>query len=56
MSRGSGQSKDPEVVLPSFFGAHRQAGVTQVMIHARKAWLRAKPQRKRDVPPLVTIW
>ncbi|MEM6385335.1 MAG: tRNA dihydrouridine(20/20a) synthase DusA [Pseudomonadota bacterium] len=45
--------QDPEVVLPEFLGKMRDAGVTHVAIHARKAWLQGlSPKENRDVPPL----
>ncbi|WP_111735068.1 tRNA dihydrouridine(20/20a) synthase DusA [Roseovarius amoyensis] len=45
--------QDPETVLPDFLDRFRQAGVTRVIIHARKAWLQGlSPKENRDVPPL----
>ena len=43
----------PETVLPDFLARLQQAGVTRVIIHARKAWLQGlSPKENRDVPPL----
>jgi tRNA-dihydrouridine synthase A len=43
----------PEVVLPDFLARIRDAGVTRVAIHARKAWLQGlSPKENRDIPPL----
>ena len=45
--------QDPDVVLPEFISRIRDAGVTRVAIHARKAWLQGlSPKENRDVPPL----
>jgi len=45
--------QDPATVLPDFLARIRQAGVTRVIIHARKAWLQGlSPKENRDVPPL----
>ena len=45
--------QDPEAVLPDFLTRVRDAGVTRVIIHARKAWLRGlSPKENREVPPL----
>ncbi|EPX79292.1 tRNA dihydrouridine synthase A [Litoreibacter arenae DSM 19593] len=45
--------QDPETVLPDFLSRVRDAGVTRVAIHARKAWLQGlSPKENRDVPPL----
>lgn len=45
--------QDPEEVLPAFLGLIREAGVTRVAIHARKAWLEGlSPRENREVPPL----
>ncbi len=45
--------QDPRKVLPDFLHHVRQAGVTRVIIHARKAWLQGlSPKENRDVPPL----
>ncbi len=43
----------PEEVLPDFIRKVRDAGVTRVAIHARKAWLDGlSPKENRDIPPL----
>ena len=43
----------PEKVLPEFLTHIRDAGVTRVAIHARKAWLQGlSPKENRDIPPL----
>ena len=43
----------PEEVLPDFLSKVRDAGVTRVAIHARKAWLDGlSPKENRDIPPL----
>jgi tRNA-dihydrouridine synthase A len=43
----------PEEVLPDFLTRIRDAGVTRVAIHARKAWLQGlSPKENRDIPPL----
>ena len=45
--------QDPETVLPHFIETVSRAGVTHVIIHARKAWLQGlSPKENRDVPPL----
>ncbi|WP_128254060.1 tRNA dihydrouridine(20/20a) synthase DusA [Falsirhodobacter deserti] len=45
--------QDPEVILPDFLSRVQDAGVTQVTIHARKAWLQGlSPKENRDIPPL----
>ncbi|TDT77458.1 tRNA-U16,U17-dihydrouridine synthase [Litoreibacter halocynthiae] len=45
--------QDPEAVLPDFLSRIRDAGVSRVTIHARKAWLQGlSPKENRDVPPL----
>lgn len=45
--------QDPDVVLPDFLAHVRDAGVRQVTIHARKAWLKGlSPKENREVPPL----
>ncbi len=45
--------QDPETVLPDFLRHIRDAGVTRVAIHARKAWLQGlSPKENRDIPPL----
>jgi len=43
----------PEDVLPDFLAQVKDAGVTRVAIHARKAWLDGlSPKENRDIPPL----
>ena len=43
----------PDQVLPDFLSHVRDAGVTQVAIHARMAWLDGlSPKENRDIPPL----
>lgn len=45
--------QEPATVLPAFLERIRDAGVTRVIIHARKAWLDGlSPRENRDVPPL----
>ena len=45
--------QDPEQVLPDFIARMRDAGVTRLQIHARKAWLKGlSPKENREVPPL----
>ncbi len=45
--------QDPEVVLPDFIEKVSRAGVSHIIIHARKAWLQGlSPKENRDVPPL----
>lgn len=45
--------QNPKVVLPDFLSRVRDAGVSRVAIHARKAWLQGlSPKENRDVPPL----
>ena len=45
--------QDPKTVLPDFIARIRDAGVTRIAIHARKAWLQGlSPKQNRDVPPL----
>jgi tRNA-dihydrouridine synthase A len=45
--------QDPNAVLPDFLTQIRDAGVTRVAIHARKAWLQGlSPRENRDIPPL----
>lgn len=45
--------QDPEVALPALLDAARDAGVTRVIVHARKAWLKGlSPKENRDIPPL----
>ncbi len=45
--------QDPAHVLPDFLRQVRDAGVTRVIVHARKAWLQGlSPKENREVPPL----
>ena len=45
--------QDPETVLPDFLEIASAAGVTQFIIHARKAWLKGlSPRENREIPPL----
>ncbi|MCQ8185152.1 tRNA dihydrouridine(20/20a) synthase DusA [Parvularcula maris] len=45
--------QDPEVILPRFLEEVQRAGVTTVIVHARKAWLQGlSPKENRTVPPL----
>ena len=45
--------QDPAEALPAFLGAAAGAGVTLVIVHARKAWLQGlSPKENRTVPPL----
>ncbi len=45
--------QDPRKVLPDFIARVRDVGVSEVAIHARKAWLQGlSPKENRDVPPL----
>ncbi|NNE80707.1 MAG: tRNA dihydrouridine(20/20a) synthase DusA [Silicimonas sp.] len=45
--------QDPAVVLPDFLDHVRGAGINEVAIHARKAWLDGlSPKENREVPPL----
>jgi tRNA-dihydrouridine synthase A len=45
--------QDPEVILPRFLEEVQKAGVTTVIVHARKAWLQGlSPKENRTVPPL----
>ncbi|MFO6463357.1 tRNA dihydrouridine(20/20a) synthase DusA [Jannaschia sp. KMU-145] len=45
--------QDPATVLPDFLSRIRDAGVSRVAIHARKAWLQGlSPKENREVPPL----
>jgi len=45
--------QDPSVALPALLDAARDAGVTRVIVHARKAWLQGlSPKENREVPPL----
>ncbi|MBD3764138.1 MAG: tRNA dihydrouridine(20/20a) synthase DusA [Rhodobacterales bacterium] len=43
----------PEDILPRFLDTIARAGVRQVIIHARKAWLQGlSPRENREIPPL----
>ncbi len=45
--------QDPAQALPAFLEAMIGAGVRQVTIHARKAWLQGlNPKENREIPPL----
>lgn len=45
--------QEPHDVLPAFIETVRTAGVTEFIIHARKAWLQGlSPKENRDIPPL----
>ncbi len=45
--------QDPELALPRFIQAVADAGVRQVIVHARKAWLQGlSPKENREIPPL----
>ena len=45
--------QDPETALPRFIEAVAGAGVTHVIVHARKAWLQGlSPKENREIPPL----
>ncbi|MEM6896356.1 MAG: tRNA dihydrouridine(20/20a) synthase DusA [Pseudomonadota bacterium] len=45
--------QEPREVLPEFLRQVEAAGVRQVTIHARKAWLKGlSPKENREVPPL----
>ena len=45
--------QDPHKVLPDFLARVRDVGVSEVAIHARKAWLQGlSPKENRDIPPL----
>ncbi|PTX55570.1 tRNA-U16,U17-dihydrouridine synthase [Litoreibacter ponti] len=45
--------QDPATVLPDFLTRIRDAGVSRIAIHARKAWLQGlSPKENRDIPPL----
>ncbi len=45
--------QDPARVLPDFIDHIARAGVRQVIIHARKAWLKGlSPKENREIPPL----
>lgn len=43
----------PEEVLPDFLARLEAAGIRQVTVHARKAWLQGlSPKENREIPPL----
>ena len=45
--------QDPEDALPRFIETVAGAGVTTIIIHARKAWLAGlSPKENREIPPL----
>ena len=45
--------QEPREVLPDFLTRMREAGVQEVAVHARMAWLQGlSPKENRDVPPL----
>jgi tRNA-dihydrouridine synthase A len=45
--------QDPQDVLPRFIEKVAAAGITTVIVHARKAWLEGlSPKENREVPPL----
>lgn len=45
--------QDPKTILPGFLSQMRDAGVSNVTVHARKAWLQGlSPKQNRDIPPL----
>ncbi|MFU8836218.1 MAG: tRNA dihydrouridine(20/20a) synthase DusA [Roseovarius sp.] len=45
--------QDPEEILPEFLSRIVAAGVTRVIVHARKAWLQGlSPKDNREIPPL----
>ncbi len=45
--------QDPEEALEALTCALEQAGVTALVVHARKAWLAGlSPRQNRDIPPL----
>jgi tRNA-dihydrouridine synthase A len=45
--------QDPEETLPDFLNHIARAGVSHVIIHARKAWLQGlSPKENREIPPL----
>jgi len=45
--------QNPREVLPDFLKRMQDAGVREVSIHARKAWLQGlSPKENRDIPPL----
>ena len=45
--------QDPEQILPEFLNHISNSGVSRVIIHARKAFLKGlSPKENRDIPPL----
>src|SRR5699024_9459197 len=41
----------PEDILPAFIASVAGAGITRIIIHARKAWLQGlSPRENRDIP------
>lgn len=45
--------QNPAEVLPEFIRIMRDAGVSRMTIHARKAWLKGlSPKENREIPPL----
>lgn len=45
--------QNPQEVLPAFLETLNNAGISHVIIHARKAWLQGlSPKENRDIPPL----
>ena len=45
--------QEPHEVLPQFIERVAAAGITTVIIHARKAWLKGlSPKENREIPPL----
>ncbi|WBU64240.1 tRNA dihydrouridine(20/20a) synthase DusA [Paracoccus aerodenitrificans] len=45
--------QEPEIVLPDFLSRMSDAGVSRIIIHARKAWLQGlSPKDNREIPPL----
>jgi tRNA-dihydrouridine synthase A len=45
--------QDPEAALDALADAAREAGVSAIWVHARKAWLQGlSPKENRDIPPL----
>ena len=44
---------DPETGLDTFIGTVAESGISHVIIHARKAWLKGlSPAENREIPPL----
>lgn len=45
--------QEPAEVLPAFVATMSEAGVTRLIVHARKAWLQGlSPRENREIPPL----